>query len=443
MKRPPLPLLLAATLLAGGLGGYALSVRGPLPGASSPHAHAPGTEADQAPASASPERAAPGTDKPVYTCPMHPQVISDHPGSCPICGMDLVAKTAPVDGAEAPAGVAEIALSPRQLVLANVATTPVSKRALAPAVAATGQVVPDETRLKRQSAWIDGRIERLMVASTGQAVRQGQVVATIYSPELVAAQQEYLSALDNARELGRSEDAGLAENARTLLSASRQRLRLLGLSAAQLGTLERTRQTTLAVPVLATATGTVLTRQVQAGQYVKAGDPLFDLVDLSRVWVEADVFEPDLASIRPGGAAEVRFTARPDAVTRGRVAFIQPIVTAESRTAKVRIELPNPDGALRPAMYATVRFPAAAGDTLAVPASAIVDAGRRQLVYVERGPGRFEPRAVELGARADGWVGVARGLKAGEKVATTGAFLLDAGAQLAAPDEAHTGHAHD
>ena len=376
-----------------------------------------------------------------YTCPMHPQVISDRPGSCPICGMDLVKKAPPAQattgqrpggGEPGAAGLAGVTLSPRQRVLANVETAAVDERMLGRTIEASGRVAIDESRLRQVSAWVGGRIDRLYVNTTGQVVSKGAPMASIYSPELVAAQQEYLTALKGLRELRGAPYPELADGAKELAGASRQRLRFMGVTEGQVAQLERTGRPLTSFPLVAPASGVVIDRKVQAGQYVETGAPLFDLADFSSVWVEAELFEGDLGRISAGQAAEVRVAAFPDRIFRGQVGLVLPTLQAATRTTRVRIALANPGGLLRPEMYATARIAAPVGDgrQLAVPASAVIATGRRHVVYVEVEPNRFVPRAVLVGARAGGYYPVFEGLTAGEQVAVSGGFLLDASAQL-------------
>lgn len=382
-----------------------------------------------------------GQGEVTYTCPMHPQVKSDKPGSCPLCGMDLVpVKAAPTPqaheehAATTPEGLAEVTLSPEQQVLANVKTEAIARRSLSLSVSAPGKIAYDETRLSQLTAWLDGRVERLYVDATGARVKKGEPIGTLYSPEAVAAMQEYLVALRSYREMKDSAYPDLVDGAKSLVEASRQRLKLWGITSAQIQQLERRQSPTLALAINANASGVVLKKLVQPGQYVKTGDVLYEIADLSQVWAEADVFEAQLKDVKIGQRAEITTPSHPGKTFVGRVSFIYPFLNPESRTVKVRVELPNQGGLLKPDMFASATFKASVGGTqpLAVPASAVLDTGRRKLVYVEAAAGVFKPREVSLGQKAGDFFPVLSGLAEGEKVATSGGFLIDASSQIQA-----------
>lgn len=374
-----------------------------------------------------------------YTCPMHLQIKQDGPGSCPICGMDLVKastlKSADTGAAPAaanlPEGLSEVTLSPEQQVLANVKTEAVAVHALHRSLTSPGRITYDETRLAQVTARVNGRIERLYVNSTGATVVKGRPMGTIYSPDVVATMEEYLAARKSHQDLKDNPYPDLVESAESLLVATRQRLKLWGITDAQIAHLEKTGKATLALELLAPQSGVVTKKLVQPGQYVKEGDVLYDVADLSQVWVEADVFEADMRDVRLGQTVEVTTPSYPGKTFRGRISFVYPFLNAESRTVKVRATIPNPGQRLKPDMFVTASLVTAHGaEQLAVPASAVLDTGRRKLVYVEAAPGVFRPREVSLGAKAEAYYPVISGLAAGENVAVSGGFLLDAASQI-------------
>jgi len=385
--------------------------------------------------SALPAERTQAADDTVYTCAMHPEVRSDEPGICPKCAMDLV----PVDQAQE-GGSNTVSLSPRAAALARIRTTPVS--AVEGAVGArrlSGRVRPDESRQRTVTSWIDGRIDRLRVRTTGTRVGRGRVLATVYSPEVYAAHQDLLSAARQVQRLAGASEAvrSAAEAAR---EAARDRLRLLGIEGAELAALERADAPTRSVRIRSPFGGTVLERLVSEGEYVRAGTPLFKVADLGAVWVELDAYESDLSLLTPGVRVELALEALAGQTVEGEVSFVDPVVDPRTGATHVRVEVQNPDGVLRPGMVAqgqlAIEASPEASDgspTLMIPATAPLFTGRRAVVYVEVSePGRpaYEARSVSLGPRIGEQFPVLAGLRAGEHVVTHGAFALDAELQL-------------
>ncbi len=371
----------------------------------------------------------------VYTCAMHPEVRSDEPGICPKCAMDLV----PVSEAQE-AGANTVSLSPRAAALARIRTTPVlTVEGAVGARRLSGRVRPDESRQRTVTSWIDGRIDRLRVRTTGTRVGRGRVLALVYSPEVYAAHQDLLSAARQVQRLTGATEA-VRSSAEAALEASRDRLRLLGIEGRELEALERAETPTRSVPIRSPFGGTVLRRLVSEGEYVRAGTPLFEVADLGAVWVELDAYESDLPLLTPGVRVELAFEALPGSTVEGEVTFVDPVVDPRTGATHVRVEVPNPDGVLRPGMVAqgqlAVDVPTEEGDdspTLMIPATAPLFTGRRAVVYVEVSePGRpaYEARSVSLGPRIGDQFPVLAGLREGEHVVTHGAFALDAEMQL-------------
>ncbi len=321
-------------------------------------------------------------------------------------------------------------LTPAQAAAIGVTYATVERGPLFRVVRTVGQIVPAEPKLADITPKIDGFIERLFVDATGVAVRRGQPLLTLYSPMLVMAQQELLT----ARRLAAAVDSSQAEawrNAQDLVAAGRRRLAYWDISAAQIARLELTGEVTKTLTLTAPFAGVVLEKMVVAGQAVMAGMKLYRLADLSTVWVEGEVFEQDLAAVGVGVPARVEVAAYPGKPFVGRVSFVYPVVDEQSRTARVRVALPNPDRALRPGMYATLYFDARLGDDLlSLPSDAVVMTGERDLVFVARSDGMLEARQVTLGAHAGERVQVLQGVKAGERVIASANFLVDAESRL-------------
>jgi Cu(I)/Ag(I) efflux system membrane fusion protein len=293
-------------------------------------------------------------------------------------------------------------------------------------------VVPAETARRTVASRVDGFVERLAVDFTGRPVHRGEVLLELYSPMLVAAQQELLLAVRLRTALGAASSPEAAQNADSLVAAARRRFQYWDIGDDQIAELERSGSVRRTLTLRSPSDGVILRKNVVQGQSVAAGAPLFEIADLGTVWLEADVFEDDLAAVRVGQAADASFDAYPGEVVRGRVAYVYPTADPASRTGKVRVEIANPSGRIRPGLFGTVRISAPGVRGVVIPRQAALVTGDRQLVFVEDSANRFAPRLVELGAENDSLVVVRDGLRAGERVVATAAFLLDAESNLGA-----------
>ena len=343
-------------------------------------------------------------------------------------GMDYV----PVYEDEA-GGAGVLSVSPDKVQKLGVLTEPAVRRTLTRTIRAVGAVAVDERRLYAVTPRVEGYIERLMVDQTGQTVTKGQSLMEVYSPDLALAQQDYVAAFQAVRI---QEQAGPEAygQARALADAALARLRNWDVSGGAIERLRRGDAPSRTLPLAAPVSGVVLEKTAVQGMRFMPGDTLYRIADLSHVWVVADLFEQDLARIEIGQSADIAFDAFPGRRFTGTVSFIYPTLSPETRTARVRIDLPNPDGALKPSLYGAVRLATAAGASpeVTVPDSAVLDSGVRQTVLVERGEGRFEPRKVTAGERADGYVAILDGLDEGERVVVRANFLIDAESNLRA-----------
>ena len=374
--------------------------------------------------------------KQLWTCTMHPFIIRDHPGPCPICGMELVPKIDSGAGAKGAAGrqgealPAGVSISQNQRVMANVTTAVVATEPLVRSIEATGVVQYDQTRQSKVTAWIACRIDRLNVGSVGSLVSRERALAEVYAPDLVATQQEYLLALRSRDRLKRSGFAGLSGDGDALVSAARERLRLFGVKDGQIAGLERSGKPLTRMPIYPEFSGVVIEKLVQQGQYVNAGEVLFNIADLSTVWVEVEVFEDEFRSVRVGQEVEMRSRSFPDTVFRGRVTLVSPYVDPKTRTVRVRVALPNIGLKLKPDMFVNASIRQSLGEGIAVPVTAVMDTGKRQIVWIEVSPGSFEPRQVAVGPRIGDRIQILSGLAAGDRVVVTGGYLIDSESQL-------------
>ena len=374
-----------------------------------------------------------------YHCPMHPTVTSHKPGNCPICGMKLVKRATSQHAVAATelANSARLELSPEQRTLANVKTVQVAMTPSVSEIVTTGRVTFDERRVSQVTSYTAGRIEQLSVNFTGDVVTRGRAVATIYSPDLYATQQEYLLSLANRERMRSAGFAQARSAADDLVDSTRRRLQLFGMTNAQIDRLASGGTPFHATSIISPVSGVVTEKLVVPQQFVMQGQALFQVADLSMLWVEADVYEQDLAKIAVGQRASVTTPSLPGVTLEGTIAFVQPTVSGETRATRVRIELPNSNLRLKPDMFVNVRLFAGSGrPSLTVPVTAIVDRGQQQFIWVEASPGSFTARPVTLGARTQDRVEILSGVSAGELVAVEGGFLLDSETQL----RTHGGH---
>jgi Cu(I)/Ag(I) efflux system membrane fusion protein len=359
--------------------------------------------------------------KEVYTCPMHPQVISDRPGVCPICNMNLVLK---VEEEKTPSDTMAqmISLSQNKQMLANVATVEVRTEPIVKKITAYSYLDFAEPNRMLITARFNGRIEKLFVNKTGDYIKKNQPLFEVYSPDLVQAQNDYLVALSGGIE---SE-----QDQHNLLTSARKKLALLGLTEDQIKAIETSREVKLALTYHSPISGTVIEKNIQEGMYVNEGTVLYDVADLSVLWDIAEVFEGDLTVIKVGTAARLRLQSFPGEEFQGKVSFIYPVVNLQTRTIKVRSEFSNSNNHLKPQMFGETIFESDFGAGITVPENAVLFTGKRNLVWIQIEDGMYEPREVQVGFKLDGKYQILSGLAEGEKVVSSGGFLIDSESQL-------------
>lgn len=379
------------------------------------------------------------TVKQLWTCPMHPFILKEKAGSCPICGMDLVKKieAAPATGTTQSTGQKQqadmpgnVALSPTQRVMANVTTVAAVKAAMNKEINAVGIVQYDQSRQYKVTAWIAGRIETLHVNSVGAFVTREKPVADVYSPDLVATQQEYLLAVKSREQLKNSPIQSVAQSGEGLVASAKQRLMLFGVKESQIAEMEKSGKPNIRLPIYTPQSGVVIEKMVQQGQYLNTGDTLFNIADLSTVWVEIEVYENEFSNIHIGQQVTITSQSFPGRTFSGRIAFIYPFLDPKTRTVKARVEMPNPGMKLKPDMFVNAIIKVQLGSVIVLPVTAVMDSGKRQVVWVESSPGTFEPRDVQVGEQSGDKVQILSGVKAGDKVAVSGGYLIDSESQL-------------
>lgn len=416
----------------------------------------------------------------MWHCPMHPSVIADRKGSCKICGMDLVpadegtaagggapaarerrilfyrspmnpALTSPVPrkdemgmeyvpvwsdeggvAAKGPAGLTEIRIDSERRQAIGIRTVAAERGPLATTIRTTGRVAFDETRVHHVHMKFEAYIEHVHADFVGKYVRKGEPLASYYSPDLHAAQQEYLIALEAKKSLAQSKRPDVAAGAEKLLDSARQRLLLWDVSPKDIAELEASGEPNRTVNIVAPISGYVVGKNAVHGMKVDPGMSLFDIADLSQVWAVADIYEYELPGVRLGQEATMTLSYWTGRKWKGRVTYVYPTVDEKSRTVKVRLEFANPNGELKPEMFADVVLAGSPRTLLRIPDDAVLDSGVRKIAFVDLGDGRLAPREVETGIQSDGFYEVRSGISEGEQVVTGANFLVDSESRLRA-----------
>jgi multidrug efflux pump subunit AcrA (membrane-fusion protein) len=431
------------------------------------------------------DKAAPAS----YFCPMHPQIVSDRQGDCPICNMRLVPAELPQEEAEAkmreeaagagdgqprrilyyrspmnptqtspvpmkdemgmdyvpvysdevaqggggtPQGYSAITINPEKQQLIGLKLSVATRERIDATIRTVGSITPDERRIHHVHTRYEGYIDEVFADFEGKRVRAGEPLASIYSPDVLATQEEYLLAYHAFKEAEAREGGSAPAYTRELLEAARRRLLLWNISPHDIEQIEREGTPIRALSIYAPISGVITARIAFHGMKVMPEDVLFDLVDLSRVWIVADVYEQEVSRVTEGATATITLSHAPGRIWSGRVSYVYPTVEEKTRTVKVRVEAENKDGQLRPGMFADVVLSGEARDAITVPDEAVLDSGVRKVVFVHAGEGRFEPREVTTGTRAGGRYEIVNGVAEGESVASSANFLLDSESRLRA-----------
>jgi Cu(I)/Ag(I) efflux system membrane fusion protein len=408
--------IVAVILLAFLLG---LALRGGSPGSTDPSEHG-----------------AAESENTVWTCSMHPQIQMPNSGQCPICGMDLIPLKSSSGGDEGPR---TLTLSSAAQKIAEIQTTVVVRQSVEKSLRMVGKLEADETRVREIAAWVPGRIDRLYVDYTGVPVRNGEKLFDLYSPELYSAQEELIQAIKASDQLSKSTMESTRLSAARTIEAVKERLRLWGLTDKQIEEVEKRHTPSDHVTIVAPMNGVVLHKGAVEGAYVQTGSQVYEIADLSVLWLKLDVYESDLAWMKLGLSVDFETDTYPGERFQGVVAFIHPMLNERSRSVKVRVNVENPNGRLKPGMFAraVVRAPVEGENQelpLIIPASAPLVTGTRAVVYVQDNdqPGQFQGREIVLGPRAGDFFVVLEGLSEGERVVSNGSFKIDSALQILA-----------
>lgn len=372
----------------------------------------------------------------VWTCSMHPQIQMPTAGQCPICGMDLIPLKSSSEGNDSPGA---LTLSASAQKIAEIQTTMVVRQSVQKNLRMVGKLEADETRVREISAWVSGRIDRLYIDYAGVPVKNGEKLFDLYSPEVYSAQVELIQAIKASRQLSKSTMESTRISASRTIDAVKERLRLWGLTDAQIQEIEKRGTPSDHVTIVSPMSGVVLHKGATEGAYVKTGTHVYDIADLTVLWLKLDVYESDLSWIKLDQSVDFETDAYPGEKFTGMVAFIDPMLNEKSRSIKVRVNVENPHGRLKPGMFAraVVRAEVGGDDNglpLIIPASAPLVTGTRAVVYVEDGnqPGQYRGREVALGPKAGDFYVVLEGLEVGERVVSNGSFKIDSALQILA-----------
>jgi Cu(I)/Ag(I) efflux system membrane fusion protein len=372
-------------------------------------------------------------DKVLYWVdPMHPWYKSDKPGIAPDCGMKLVPVRAGEEGQYHAAGKNMVQVSPQKQQLIGVQYGTAEYESAANSIQAAARVTLDETRVTKVQPRVEGWIAKVFADFTGKYVKKGDPLLAMYSPDAMATEQEYLLALKAQHTMHDSSMPGMEESNTNLVASARRRLELWDVPAAQIDEIGRTGKSIEDLTLVSPASGFIMERNAFNKQHVTSDTVLYTLADLSTVWVIADVFEYEAAGVRLGQPAAMTLDYLPGRTFHGRVSYILPQVDANTRTLKVRIAFENPGELLKPDMYGQVTLTTGGARRLMVPRSAVLDSGDRQVVFLDRGDGNFEPRTVKTGQESGDRIEILSGLAAGERIVTSGNFLIDSESQLKA-----------